>query len=106
MADKIVAFKMKLNPNQAAEYKKRHDGIWQELKDELKNAGVYDYSIFLDEETNILFALQKVKEGHSGDSQTVTPITQKWWDMMADIMEVNPDNSPVSKPLTPMFYLP
>jgi len=104
MADKIVAFKMKLNAGQAAEYKKRHDNIWNELKTELKNAGVYDYNIFLDEETNILFAVQKVKEGFSGDSQTVTPITQKWWDMMADIMEVNPDNSPVSKPLVQMFH--
>ena len=104
MADKIVAFKMKLNAGQAAEYKKRHDNIWNELKTELKNAGVYDYNIFLDEETNILFAVQKVKEGFSGDSQTVTPITQKWWDMMADIMEVNPENSPVSKPLVQMFH--
>jgi len=104
MADKIVAFKMKLNAGQAAEYKKRHDNIWKELKTELKNAGVYDYNIFLDEETNILFAVQKVKEGFTGDSQTVTPITQKWWDMMADIMEVNPDNSPVSKPLVQMFH--
>ena len=104
MADRIVAFKMKLNEGQAAEYKKRHDGIWQELKDQMKEAGVYDYNIFLDEETNILFAVQKVKEGSTGDSQTVTPITQKWWDMMADIMEVNPDNSPVSKTLVQMFH--
>ena len=105
MADKVVAFKMKLNPGQAAAYKKRHDGIWPELKKELRDAGVYDYNIFLDEETNILFAVQKVKEGHDGDSQkNVTPTTQKWWDMMADIMEVNPDNSPVSIELKQMFH--
>ena len=84
MADKVVAFKMKLNPGQAAEYKKRHDGIWPELKKELRDAGVYDYNIFLE--------------------KNVTPTTQKWWDMMADIMEVNPDNSPVSIELKQMFH--
>ena len=33
------------------------------------------------------------------------PIVQKWWDYMADIMEVNPDNSPVSIPLPEVFYM-
>ena len=31
--------------------------------------------------------------------------TQKWWDMMADIMEVNPDNSPVTVPIQEVFHL-
>jgi L-rhamnose mutarotase len=48
------AFKMKLKPGVAAEYKKRHDEIWPELAAELRAAGVSDYSIFLDEETLIL----------------------------------------------------
>lgn len=32
-------------------------------------------------------------------------IVQKWWAYMADIMETNPDNSPVSIPLPELFYL-
>jgi L-rhamnose mutarotase len=52
------AFKMKLKPGIAAEYKKRHDEIWPELR----AAGVSDYSIFFDEATNILFAVQKLAD--------------------------------------------
>jgi L-rhamnose mutarotase len=101
-----LAFKMTLNPGQKAAYKKRHDQLWPELKKLLKNAGVSEYSIFLDEETSTLFAFQKVSgEGGSQDLAN-NPIVKKWWDFMADIMEVNPDNSPISKPLEEVFYMP
>jgi L-rhamnose mutarotase len=100
-----VAFKMYLNEGQKEEYKKRHDQIWPELKKLLKDAGVCEYSIFLDEETNILFAFQKVSgEGGSQDLGK-TEIVQKWWKYMADIMKTNPDNSPVSVTLEEVFYL-
>ena len=42
---------------------------------------------------------------NSQDTTDVDPITQKWWDMMADIMEVNEDNSPVSIPIEEVFHL-
>ena len=100
-----LAFKMYLNEGQKAEYKKRHNEIWPELKKLLKDAGVSEYSIFLDEETNILFAFQKVSgEGGSQDLGQ-TGIVQKWWAFMADIMKTNPDNSPVSIPLEEVFYM-
>jgi L-rhamnose mutarotase len=99
------AFKMYLNEGQKEEYKKRHDQIWPELKKLLKEAGVSEYSIFLDEETNTLFAFQKVTgEGGSQDLGQ-TEIVKKWWKFMADIMKTNPDNSPVSVPLEEVFYL-
>jgi L-rhamnose mutarotase len=99
-----VAFKMKLKPGYSIEYKKRHERIWPELLKVLKDAGIYDYSIFLDEETNILFAVQKAD---GGDSQQLAhdPLVQKWWKYMADIMETNPDFSPVSIPLTEVFRM-
>ena len=84
---KREAFKMYLKPGYEAEYEKRHAAIWPELKALLSKNGVSDYSIYWDKETNILFALQK------------------WWDYMADIMEVNPDNSPVSIPLPEVFHM-
>ncbi len=103
---KRFAFKMKLKPGCAGEYKKRHDEIWPELKELIKSTGVGDYSIFLDEETNILFACQKI-EGDSGSQDLGTnPIVQKWWAYMADIMETNEDSSPVTIPLKEVFYLP
>ena len=99
------AFKMKLKPGCKAEYKKRHDAIWPELKKAISESGVYDYSIYLDEETLTLFAVQKVKPGSNPDKQKDMKIVRKWWDMMADIMDVNPDNSPVCTDLPCMFHM-
>jgi len=105
---KRVAFKMKLKEGCFAEYKKRHDEIWPELSALLTNAGIGNYSIFLDPETNILFAYQELSGAEGAqDSQDLgsTAIVQKWWKYMADIMESNPDSSPVSVPLEEAFYL-
>lgn len=101
-----LAFKMKLNAGQKEAYTKRHNELWPELRTLLKENGVSEYSIFLDEETNTLFAFQKVSgEGGSQDLSS-NEIVKKWWDFMADIMVVNSDNSPVSIPLEEVFYMP
>ena len=99
------AFKMKLKPGFAAEYKKRHDEIWPELKQLLSDSGVSDYSIFLDEETNTLFAVQSVSGAGGSQNLGQNPIVQKWWAYMADIMETNEDSSPVSVGLAEVFYM-
>ena len=100
------AFKMKLKPGCEKEYQKRHAAIWPELVEMIKEQGVGNYSIYWDRDTNLLFAYQEYsKDGNSQDTEHVDPITQRWWDMMADIMEVNPDNSPVTIPLEEVFHL-
>ncbi len=100
-----IAFKMYLNEGQKEEYKKRHDEIWPGLKQLLKDAGVSEYSIFLDEETNILFAFQKVSGDGGSQDLGQTEIVQKWWAFMKDVMKSNPDNSPVSVQLEEVFYM-
>ncbi len=95
---------MMLKPGFEAEYRKRHDEIWPELSRVLTAAGVSDYSIFLDPETLTLFAVQKLADGHTADQFPAHPVVRKWWDHMADIMEVNPDNSPVCVPLSEVFH--
>jgi L-rhamnose mutarotase len=102
---KRIAFKMQLNEGQKVEYKKRHDEIWPELKRLLKESGVSEYSIFLDAETNTLFAFQKVTDDGGSQDLGQTEIVKKWWKFMADIMEVNEDNSPVMVELNEVFYL-
>jgi L-rhamnose mutarotase len=100
-----VAFKMKLKRGFEEEYKKRHDALWPELILLLKNSGIRNYSIFLDRETNILFAVQTI-EGPAGSQELGhNEIVKKWWAYMADLMETNADNSPVSQPLTEVFHL-
>ena len=96
---------MQLKKGYEAEYKKRHDEIWPELSAALEKAGVYDYSIYLDEPSGILFAVQKLKEGHTSEQLPQMEIVKKWWAYMADIMETNPDNSPVVNPLKMVFHL-
>jgi L-rhamnose mutarotase len=102
---KRIAFKMKLKPGFAKEYKNRHDAIWPELAGLLKDAGISEYSIFLDEQTNTLFAFQKQSDEGSSQDLGDNPIVQKWWKYMADIMETNPDHSPVTIPLMEVFYM-
>lgn len=98
------AFTMKLKSGYETEYRKRHDEIWQELSAALTAAGVSDYSIFLDVESRTLFAVQKLADSHTADLLPGDPIMRRWWDHMADIMEVNPDNSPVCVTLTEVFH--
>ncbi len=95
---------MKLLPGFKDEYKKRHDEIWPELSALLKENGISDYTIFLDEDTNTLFGVQMLS-GQSSQDLGSTDIVKRWWAYMADIMETNPDNSPVSTPLIPVFHL-
>lgn len=100
------AFKMHLHPGQEDEYKRRHDEIWPELVDLLRDAGISDYSIFLDAETGALFGVLKRSADHEMDKLPLDPIMQKWWDHMADIMHAAEDNKPVVVPLVQMFHMP
>lgn len=100
-----VAFKMKLFKGCEAEYKRRHDALWPELETLLKDTGIKEYSIFLDEETNNLFGYFTIDDRHKLDELPKHPVMKKWWSYMEDIMESNADNSPVSVSLKEVFYL-
>lgn len=99
------AFKMKLKPGNVAEYKRRHDEIWPELAQAIREAGISDYAIFLDEETHTLFAVQQQSDPDRAAGLKHHPAVRKWWDYMAPLMEVKPDCEPVSTELREVFYL-
>ena len=99
------AFKMKLYEGCAKEYEKRHNELWPEMKDMIHEYGGKNYSIFLDEETNILFGYIELEDEKRWSESANTQICRRWWDYMADIMDTNPDNSPVSIDLLPVFHL-
>ena len=99
------AFKMHLHPGFRDEYRRRHDELWPELAGLLKSAGIRDYSIFLDEETHTLFGVLKTDDPAALDALPTQEIMQRWWAYMRDIMDTNPDNSPVSVPLREVFHM-
>ena len=100
------AFKMQLHRGFEEEYRRRHDNLWPDLKDLLKKHGVSEYSIFLDDDTNTLFGVMQVEDPAQLENMPEHPVMKKWWAYMRDIMDTNPDNSPVSIPLKEVFYLP
>jgi L-rhamnose mutarotase len=100
------AFKMQLHRGFEEEYKKRHANLWPELQELLKKSGISEYSIFLDESTNSLFGVMQVENPALLQRMPEHPVMKKWWAYMRDIMDTNPDNSPVSIPLQEVFYLP
>ena len=102
---KRKALTMKLKEGCEEEYKIRHDNLWPEMAEFIKKNGIEDYSIFLDEKTLTLFAVLMVPDDFTVENIPVTGIQKKWWDYMADIMEVNPDNSPKTEPLKEVFHL-
>ncbi len=102
---KRTAFAMQLKPGVRDEYRKRHDEIWPELVSLLESAGIRDYGIYLDPRTDTLYASQKLTEHNTNASLPETEVMQRWWGYMADLMETNPDGSPVVCPLEEMFYM-
>lgn len=99
------AFRMQLKPGVVEEYRRRHDEIWPELAEAISAAGIYDYSIFLDEETLSLFAVLKLRDGETSADLPEQPVMKKWWDYMAPLMHVEPGNRPKEWPLVPLFHL-
>lgn len=101
-----IAFRMRLRPGQVAEYRRRHDEIWPELVALLKQSGISDYSIFHDAADGSLFAVLRRAEDHAMDKLPEQAVMRRWWDAMAELMETNPDRSPIVAPLERVFHLP
>lgn len=104
MSERYV-FRMQLIGGNAAEYQRRHDAIWPELVALLQDSGISDYSIHLDEPSGLLIGVLILSDGHKMDDLPNHAIMKKWWSHMADIMETQPDNAPVSVPLRRVFHL-
>jgi L-rhamnose mutarotase len=99
------AFKMSVNPEQRAEYARRHNPIWRELEETLLAHGVSTYSIFLDEETSELFAYVEFESQEKWKVISQTDVCRRWWKHMREIMPSHPDNSPVSHQLKEVFHI-
>lgn len=99
------AFKMHVYPDQVNDYISRHNPIWAELQIVLKEHGVHNYNIFLDRDTNVLFAYVEVESESKWNAIAHNEICKAWWAYMADVMDTNKDNSPIIQELEHVFYL-
>ncbi len=98
-----ICTKMKLTTSDYEEYQRRHDAVYPELEQQFKNAGVTNYTIWYDETSKDLFAYVELADIDVWNEIPNTEICQKWWNFMADIMETNFDNSPVSIELKKVY---
>lgn len=98
-------FKMQLHRGMEEEYERRHRALWPEMKEMIHSFGGSNYSIFLDPETLALYGYIEIEDEAKWAASADTAICRKWWDYMSDIMDVNPDNSPIAIPLKPVFHL-
>lgn len=102
---KRIAQIMSVNPDQYAEYERRHQALWPEMTKMLQTHGVTNYSIFLNPNTGELFAYLEVTDQAKYEQIANTEICQKWWHYMAPLMTTNPDESPVTLDLKEVFHL-
>ena len=102
-----IAYTMKLKPNAADEYKRRHDEIWPEVITLLHEHGIHDFSIFHDELTSTLFVVYRTSsiETASNDTLRQAEVIQRWWKYMADLVEFNDDETPMTHPLKILFHM-
>jgi L-rhamnose mutarotase len=99
------AFRMSVHRGREQEYERRHTPIWEDLEATLVAHGVRTYSIFLDAETDDLFAYAEIEDEARWAAIAATPVCQRWWASMRELMPSNPDNSPVSRDLREVFHL-
>ncbi len=79
--------------------------LWPELKEQLIAHGAKSYQIFLDPETLALFGYLEIEDETRWQQLAATEINQKWWHYMAELMETNSDDSPVTQELREVFTL-
>ena len=99
------AFVMMLRPGFHEEYERRHNPIWPELEAVLKDHGVSNYSIFLERNTDRLFAYAEIESEERWQQIAETEVCRRWWAHMKDLMVTNPDNSPSATDLDEIFHL-
>ena len=98
------AWKAKLKKGKKAEYIKRHDEIWQEMKDVLKKAGICNYSIWISGDEIIGYYECEKGIEFATKTQSESPIVDKWNEYMSDVMEMILDEKTGAQPLMEQVF--
>ena len=100
------AWKATVKEGQLAEYKRRHDNIWPELKELLKSAGIRNYTLW--NAGNELFGYYECEKGidFAARTQAESEIVDRWNEYMKDVMTMEMDPETGAQPkLTQVFFL-
>jgi L-rhamnose mutarotase len=100
-----IGFTLRLPAENIAEYTRRHDEIWDELKLAIHEQGGRNYSIFAAPELNLVFGYLEVDDPAAWAQGGSSDITLRWWKYMSDIMPTNDDFSPIQTDLRRVFTL-
>ena len=101
-----MAWKGRIRPGCKAEYIRRHDAIWPEMKAVLKEAGICNYTIFANRDE--LFGYYECEKGvaFAERTQAESPVVDRWNAYMKDILELEMDPVTGAQPkLEPVFRL-
>ena len=100
------AWKAAIKSCKRAEYIRRHDELWPEMKSVLKEAGIVNYSIWLDGEE--VFGYYECEKGaaYAARIQAESPVVERWNEFMKDVMDMTMDEKTGAQPLLEeVFYL-
>lgn len=99
------AWKATIKDGTENEYIRRHSELWAELAAVLKEAGIRNYSIWLN--GNELFGYYECAQGirHAAAVQAGSPVVERWNNYMADILVMETDPLTGAQPmLQEVFY--
>ena len=99
------AWKACVKEGMLEEYIKRHDEIWQEMKDVLRESGIRNYSIWVVD--NELFGYYECEKGveYAARVQAQSPVVDRWNEYMKDVMVMELDKETGAQPLMrQVFY--
>ncbi len=93
-----MAWKGRVKPGCKEEYQRRHDAIWPEMVQVLKEAGICNYSIFY--VNGELFGYYECTKGvaYAEKVQAESPVVARWNEYMKDILELEMDPETGAQP--------
>lgn len=102
-----VCFTLQVRIDKLDEYKRRHQAVWPEMQQALRENGWSNYSLFLREDGLLIGYLQTEDFITAKQKMAATEVNAKWQRQMAEFF-VTPDLLTAGsgpEPLTEVFHL-
>ncbi|MBO1741561.1 L-rhamnose mutarotase [Leifsonia sp. TF02-11] len=99
-----IALTLQVPHEALSEYERRHQHIWDELTQAIKDQGGKNYSIFAAPHLDVVFSYVEVDDEAAWRESAASELTHRWWQYMSEIMPTNSDLSPISHELPLIFH--